>query len=324
MKSALESFLTHLIDYAGMFPPARLSFKDAFNNYLKYCDPSSGLAHFMMARAIFSVSEIENLEKALNQLDRDPLPSSKKGFAILFRKAQTPEECLSLFKEDLLKVKDFNLKRVRAGKRSIVDCVECFLPQPLHKKSSGETVDSFLDLIQQQNVLIQDLCIEAKMECFPEFLSKVLQEKFRPGNDMPRLVAKIRTGGLTPEEIAPVDTVAKTLQSFLHYNIPFKATAGLHHPFRHLSKDPACKMHGFFNVFLGSMIASEHPDSLNAVLNMECSPGKRPEFLKILSDSIQLDDLKVSASKIVEMRAKTALSFGSCSLDEPVEDLSAF
>ncbi len=46
--------------------------------------------------------------------------------------------------------------------------------------------------------------------------------------------AKIRTGGLTPGAIPPAEPIAAFLEEAAARRLPFKATAGLHHPVRSL------------------------------------------------------------------------------------------
>jgi hypothetical protein len=44
--------------------------------------------------------------------------------------------------------------------------------------------------------------------------------------------AKIRTGGVTADVIPSVEQIAEFLAACAEANVPFKATAGLHHPLR--------------------------------------------------------------------------------------------
>src|ERR1035441_3077289 len=46
--------------------------------------------------------------------------------------------------------------------------------------------------------------------------------------------AKVRTGGLTPDAVPAPAAIANFLRCAAHRRLPFKATAGLHHPLRSL------------------------------------------------------------------------------------------
>ncbi len=54
---------------------------------------------------------------------------------------------------------------------------------------------------------------------------------------------KLRTGGTSPDQIPPVETMAQFLWATAERGLPIKFTAGLHHPF------PDAGEHGFLNVF---------------------------------------------------------------------------
>src|SRR5262249_44337983 len=70
--------------------------------------------------------------------------------------------------------------------------------------------------------------------------------------------AKLRTGGLKPDMIPGVDDVAEFIRACAERRLPFKSTAGLHHPVRKqhpLTYEPDAPqgvMHGFLNVFLAA------------------------------------------------------------------------
>ena len=55
-----RSFLTGIIDYAGLFPPANLHLKEAFENYLLY---SKSTDSFMLSRFICPVKLFKELGK---------------------------------------------------------------------------------------------------------------------------------------------------------------------------------------------------------------------------------------------------------------------
>jgi len=133
--------------------------------------------------------------------------------------------------------------------------------------------------------------------------------------------AKVRTGGLTPDAIPSAAEIADFLCSAARRRVPFKATAGLHHPLRstqpltYAGDSPRDIMHGFINVFVAAAFAWQSAD--------------RAQVLEILTDceaaSFEFDDRalgwrgqKLPTIAIAAARRDFAHCFGSCSFEEPV------
>jgi len=136
--------------------------------------------------------------------------------------------------------------------------------------------------------------------------------------------AKIRTGGTTVGAFPSSTEVAEFMVQCKAHGVAFKATAGLHHPVR--SEHPltyeagsACGvMHGFLNVFLGAVL-------------LECGIS-REQLVELLEDTgsnnfrfsggfAHWGKLFVNESDIEGTRRHFAISFGSCSLEEPMQGL---
>jgi len=70
--------------------------------------------------------------------------------------------------------------------------------------------------------------------------------------------AKIRTGGVTADAFPKSEQITRFMRTCLAANVPFKATAGLHHPLRSVkpltyeADAPEGTMNGFLNVFLAA------------------------------------------------------------------------
>ena len=107
--------------------------------------------------------------------------------------------------------------------------------------------------------------------------------------------------------------------------MPFKATAGLHHPVRAMRPltyqpdSPSAMMHGFVNVFLAAALlwhrGSNEADAL-ATLE-ETSPAAF-----VFDDKcVSWHDHSLTAAQLRSARRKFAISFGSCSFEEPIQDL---
>ena len=140
------------------------------------------------------------------------------------------------------------------------------------------------------------------------------------------LRAKIRTGGLTADMFPHASAVARFLRACAGAHIPFKATAGLHHPvrcnkpFTYASDSPRGVMHGFLNVFLAAAFARKGYAAL--FLEQLLSEENAGAF-KFSDGEFQWRDARLSTDEIAEMRANFAIAFGSCSFEEPISDLQA-
>jgi len=132
------------------------------------------------------------------------------------------------------------------------------------------------------------------------------------------LCAKIRTGGITPEAIPHPDRVATFIHVCAMHAVPFKATAGLHHPLRCVraltydADSPRATMHGFINVFM----AAAFPHQAERILVEE-----DPHAFRFEDDAAWWRDHAVTTEHLAAVRREFAISFGSCSFEEPVAEL---
>jgi len=120
--------------------------------------------------------------------------------------------------------------------------------------------------------------------------------------------AKIRTGGLSADAYpSPLD-----LAGFLHRaaaaRVPFRATAGLHHPL------PSPPMHGFVNLFLAAALVWHGGREADALATL------RETDFRFDRDAAW-GAYRLTAAQIRSARAEFAISFGSCSFEEPIGDL---
>ena len=133
--------------------------------------------------------------------------------------------------------------------------------------------------------------------------------------------AKIRTGGITPDGIPSIESLATYISACADRRLPFKATAGLHHPVRsrhpltYEPDAPLAIMHGFINVFLAAAFAWNGEPEITAVLAETDPTAFR------FDDRAHWRHLSLSTDQIIDARTHFAHSFGSCSFEEPVADL---
>jgi hypothetical protein len=117
---------------------------------------------------------------------------------------------------------------------------------------------------------------------------------------------KFRTGGLDAEFFPSPETLAAAISGCRRRGLHFKLTAGLHRAVRH--RDPATGFdhHGFLNVLVAALDACENAavDDLAATLA-----------------STDADDLAARARRVLNRPRPLWTGFGSCSVDEPLDDL---
>jgi hypothetical protein len=133
--------------------------------------------------------------------------------------------------------------------------------------------------------------------------------------------AKIRCGGVIADAFPPPEAVAAFVAACRDAGVRFKATAGLHHPVRHVDPATGFHMHGFLNLLAAASFAAAHnlrPGGLERVLAEE-----DPEAFEVAADGIRVGQQRASSDEIEAARRHLFVSYGSCSWREPVEDLQA-
>lgn len=138
--------------------------------------------------------------------------------------------------------------------------------------------------------------------------------------------AKVRMGGVTPEAIPSVEQAADFLRGAAALRLPFKATAGLHHPIRSLRPltyapdGPRAVMHGFVNFFVAAAFAwhGMEGEALIEVLREE-----DPRAFEFGDVWLRWRGRPLTTAQVEAARRDFAHSFGSCSFEEPVSGLRA-
>jgi hypothetical protein len=135
--------------------------------------------------------------------------------------------------------------------------------------------------------------------------------------------AKIRTGGVTAAAFPEPEAVLRFLEGCVRRALPFKATAGLHHPVRgeqaltDAPDAPRGVMHGFLNVLGATALLYAGASATDALrlLREEDADAFRVEDGAFVWREHRL------AAPILQAARALATGFGSCSFGEPVSDL---
>ncbi|MFP7299022.1 hypothetical protein [Neobacillus niacini] len=308
MKSrpSLKAFLSNLVDYAGLFPPANLSINDAIKNYSDYVNSDDS---WMLGPFIQPVTKLNELVK-FRQLftDKSPLLLSVVG-----RKSESNRECSLQLKEDIEQIRLYNETFSNWAK---IDTYELPLPavvptQYLLNELFDVTESIELKVFCEVNILSQT--------DWEEYLLKSLDSiaKFNLEHTS-QLGVKLRTGGIKAEMIPSIDRIAFAISACRDRHLPIKFTAGLHHPVRMFRNEVEAKMHGFLNVFLAGMLAYQH--NLDQAKVKEILSEEDHNQFTIEDEYLAWKQYRISSEEIAIYR-KYLCSFGSCSFDEPKDEL---
>jgi len=291
VSPALTALLARVVDYAGLFPPARLPMSDALAAYADY---QHGSDAWMLGRFVIPASRLEEFDEVGPELLPDSASASWALAALVSADAEV----------DTRSVHAFNAyhRDVRHGAVH-VDTVEIRVSHAAEIAAADEFISGF------------DAFVEVPIVEDPEPLIAAIAAIGAK--------AKIRTGGVTPDAIPGARHVVRLMRRCLEHDVPFKATAGLHHPLRaeypltYEPGAPRAAMFGFLNVFLAAaFMRAGLNDSETLALLEERDAGA----IIVDEHTVRWHDHSMSGTELHRAR-QDAVAFGSCSFREPVDEL---
>lgn len=287
----LAALLERVVDYAGLFPPARLSMGDAVRAYAGY---RNGPQAWMLGRFVVPAARLEEFDEAGPEL----LPASASGSWALSATVSADAE---LDTQSIHRFNDYHRDARRGAVH--VDTVELRVATPAEVVAADEFVGAF------------DAFLEVPIEDDPDALIAAIADVGAK--------AKVRTGGLTPDVIPGGRQIVRFMRRCLERGVAFKATAGLHHPLRGeypLTYDdgaPRGVLYGFLNVFLAAAFMRRGADDGVALAVLE---ERDASAIEIGEGAVRWRGHEIAADALRESRHH-AVAFGSCSFREPVDEL---
>ncbi len=297
--ASLRALLAGSIDYAGLFPPADLALEPALRNQAAYVRDAD---EWLLGAFILPVAKFEDAAESLSLFSADhPLRVSALG-----PKTENAAGFMTALRATADAIRAFNARHSPVAR---VEQIEIPLPaQPgVH--------------LGEANAILGDLNLPTSWEAPADDAERVIEflsERRRTG--AARFRFKLRTGGVVASAFPSSVQIARALLAAVRGEVPIKFTAGLHHPVRAFSSAVQTKMHGFLNVFGAGVLAAEHAWDMQQTARM-IDDEDAAEF-QFTADEFCWDGHRISTEQITAHR-QIVRSFGSCSFDEPREDLRA-
>jgi len=291
-SAALRALLSRSIDYAGLFPPAPLPLDEALRNYSQYlhCDET-----WMLNTFVLPIAEFDAAATKLSDLE-------SWRISALGPKTQDVDAFEHTVKGAVEAISAFD----RAGAK----IVQCEIPLPA---TYGAT------FLERTAELLRELDAQVFFEAAGSRAEETIALLSECNSTSGKCAGfKLRTGGVRADAFPEAAVIAKALVASAKHSVPIKFTAGLHHPLRMHRDEVDAKMHGFLNVLGAGVLASELGwDEEQTITMLE---DENAASFSFTDSGFQWREFGIATDAIARYR-QLATSFGSCSFDEPREDL---
>ncbi len=283
-----RALLGRAIDYAGLFPPATLPLPEVLSNYRRYRASPDAWALGRLVVPADRLRELANFMREQSDGDdpTDPVPIS----ALVGTGTADDVDAIERFNREHTVARVETIE-VKAGSVGVALAVLAAIPPgwvSYLEVPVGEAGDVVLDVAAARGAR-----------------------------------AKVRTGGTSPDAFPDGDALAHFLIAAEARGVPFKATAGLHHPLRgtfpltYAGGAPAGTMYGYLNLSLAALLAWSGRSEVairDALLESDASA------LRIENASLVWRDATFPWEILQTMRSEFFHGFGSCSFREPLDE----
>ncbi len=283
--ASTRALFEHAVDYAGTFPPADLSLREAVANYTRERESTEA---WLLGRLVVRAGNLDELDAILPRT----APREYEVTVIMGPGAPAQSGHLAAFHE-------------RENRRMRIVSAEFPPTAAADIARLADEMDGSIETFFEAPI---DDDLESRLDAIS-----------RAG-----AAAKVRTGGTVATAIPLPSSLARFLHQCAERGLAFKATAGLHHALRscysltYAHDSATAVMHGFVNVSVAAALAragASVADIVEALTEPSATAFEfRPDRVVYRGSTTALQDL-------AETR-RFFRSFGSCSFRDPAEELA--
>lgn len=280
-----------IVDYAGLFPPASCTMADAVRQYDVY---RRSVDRWMLGRFVVAAIRLQELGEAINA----------GGIAI---DAADPWR-LSVAMGAHVPAELAHIAAFQSG-----------------WESRGVLADSIEYKVASVGQVV------ALGEQIPHIFRRYFEvPQVGPYHDLVGAIgqvgalAKMRTGGMSADLFPAATEVTRFLLAAVKHRVPFKATAGLHHPFRgqypisYAHDAERQVMYGFVNLLLATaeLLRGGEGETAQQILEEDDRAAITPE-----AGGLTWRGERYTEAELTMAHQQIFIGFGSCSFREPVDEL---
>jgi hypothetical protein len=287
-RAALRAVLARAVDYAGLFPPAALSMAAACR---EYAAAHAGPDDWMLGRFVVPAARLPEFAAA----------SSATSAAAWSLSAVVGDGS----EDDRTAVATFDARAVR--RQAAVEAIES-------KPSALEGIDWLAETFGGRF----DVYVEVPAgDDATRWLERVRARGLK---------AKVRTGGVTAGAFPSPAALLAFIDAAVHLQVPFKATAGLHHAVRGTYRltgeadASQAPMYGYLNLVLATAARRAGlplSDAEGLLRNTDAAS------LAFGEGAVRWGAVELPLDLLGAVREQQFVSFGSCSFLEPADEWHA-
>lgn len=299
--ASLRALLEGAIDYAGLFPPANLELAPALENHARYVRSADA---WMLGVFILPIAKFDDVPAKLSGFN----VHHRLKLSALSAKTDHVAELVASLNKAKDAIKGFKLRH--GASRSITQ-----VEVPLPTSAAVECLNEVANMLSELKLPV---FWETQVDDAERTIAVIAEHRHTERHA--DLGYKLRTGGVTASAFPSCIQVARALVAAARRQVPIKFTAGLHHPVRQFHSSVGTEMHGFLNVLGAGVLAAEHDWDVQQTATM--LEELDASTFSFNNDEFQWREWRIPTDSIRARRA-VVTSLGSCSFDEPLEDLRA-
>lgn len=289
MLSLIKTLLGSIVDYAGLYPPAQLDLRSAMQIY---AESAASPNAWMLSRFVLPAVRLEE-------------------FSLLLPEFSLAQWSLSLVIKSLAELEQALQIEASQSDRFQIAALE-FTPR------SPAEVESLIPQVPPNLDVFFEIPLD---DAFGESIAVLKGTS---------AAAKVRTGGITPSAIPSSSQLAQWIHTCAQTRVPFKATAGLHHPFpgayrlTYEANSPTALMQGFLTLAIAAAFAYHQTIEQEEIVQL-LEINTLTDTLQFQPDCLIWNSRRgkrqLELQEIQTARQHFCRSFGSCSFQEPIDDL---
>ena len=241
------------------------------------------------------------------------------ALALLLLPAESTRLQLDQVDSELSLVAHFKEKH---GDAFVVDTIELKLADDVVSRPKRFPLTDLLDALQHLTAAMSSARTFFELTYTSEWrdqVSQVAQAVSAANRTTPQLGLKVRTGGVDRSRQPSPENLAFFIGACRSHQVCWKATAGLHHPLRQFDRDAGVRQFGFLNVLVAATLATVDEIGETEICNI--LQDEQPSSFRFGVDEFRYGDHKVTNDQIRQARLRSMVSFGSCSFEQPRDEL---